>query len=219
MHPSPSFFNRIAPSYGQQWTIEEESRVAAAAEVTRLAQDCAGSRAIILEVGCGSGCMLRNLPPGTFGLDYSMEMLREARRRVPTARLVLGSALRLPFRRGSVDILVAVNVIHNHDDVALWLREFRAASRALVVDFRNFASPVVQYKYRKYRNTLAINYRPHWPWAFRRLLAATDWRAVAMTSVPRPLTDPKDGFLLRHVAGRLLSLLPGMAPCYVCACE
>ncbi len=218
MQPSPTFFNRIAPFYGQQWTIEEESRRAAAALVKKLAQLCAG-RSVMLEVGCGNGRTLANLPEGMIGLDYSMEMLREARLRAPSARLVLGSATSLPFRRGRVDILVAVNVIHNHDDVSPWLREFRAAAKSLVVDFRNFRSPVVLYKYLKYRNTLAINYHPHYPGRFRRMLRDAGWRDVSFKSVHRPITDPKEGFLLRHVAGWLLSLLPGLSPCYVCCCS
>jgi len=51
----------------------------------------------VLDVGCGSGYLTRHLRGDVVGLDQSPAMLREARAQAPSARLVCGDALALPF--------------------------------------------------------------------------------------------------------------------------
>jgi SAM-dependent methyltransferase len=55
------------------------------------------SPARVLDVACGTGYLTRHLPGEVFGLDQSAAMLRAARVQAPSARLVRGDALALPF--------------------------------------------------------------------------------------------------------------------------
>jgi SAM-dependent methyltransferase len=53
----------------------------------------------ILEVGCGTGAVLANLPtpPMAFGLDHDLGRLRETRLHAPDSHCCLADALTLPF--------------------------------------------------------------------------------------------------------------------------
>src|SRR5436309_677502 len=69
----------------------------------------------VLDVGCGWGSfLLYALARGAndvTGLEVFDESLRTARRHVPEARLVVGSAVRLPFASESFDVVTMWEVI------------------------------------------------------------------------------------------------------------
>lgn len=70
----------------------------------------AGAGGRILDIGCGSSRILRDLP-GAVGLDVSFRKLRYMRRYgIP---LVQGSIFALPFHDGSVDVVVCSEVIEH----------------------------------------------------------------------------------------------------------
>ncbi|MEV4673702.1 class I SAM-dependent methyltransferase [Actinomadura sp. NPDC049382] len=79
---------------------------------------------LVLDIGCGEGALSAALPrPAPLrlvGLDASAELLRAH----PGPR-VRGDALRLPFRDGTFDAAVAVNLLYHLDDPGLALREAR----------------------------------------------------------------------------------------------
>ena len=69
----------------------------------------------ILDVGCGVGTYVRRfreLSPHTFGIDVSLDRLREAR----LAGLVVAKGERLPFADASFDVLVFNEVIEHVED-------------------------------------------------------------------------------------------------------
>ncbi|MFI5005794.1 MAG: class I SAM-dependent methyltransferase [Solirubrobacterales bacterium] len=55
------------------------------------------SPARVLDVACGTGYLTRHLQGTVYGLDQSAAMLRAARAQAPSALLVRGDALALPF--------------------------------------------------------------------------------------------------------------------------
>ncbi len=90
-----------------------------------------GVRAL-LEVGVGTGRIALALrAPGLeiLGVDLSSGMLTEARRK-GLARLLRGSAYRLPLRDASLDGALFVHVLHLLDDPRLALQEAVRVSRA-----------------------------------------------------------------------------------------
>jgi SAM-dependent methyltransferase len=202
---SPSFYNAVAGDYGERWTIEEEVRRGAASLLKTIDRP--------VEIACGNGRLLRNLPAATVGLDFSPAMLALAARRNSGAPLVLGDARRLPLRLTG-RTAIAVNILHNLDEPAAVLDEIaRAGATRLVTDFRNRLNPVVFFKDLR-RRRAAISYRALTFGAMKRLLARAGFTVRRRRAIHRPLTDPGKGFRPRHLLGALLSRIPGLAPSY-----
>src|SRR5438309_7083456 len=70
---------------------------------------------VVLEIGCGSGMGLPYLQAHariTVGGDYTMGLLREARRHLPDANLVRMDAQRLPFVEGAFDAVLMLEMIY-----------------------------------------------------------------------------------------------------------
>src|SRR6266508_5757207 len=61
----------------------------------------------LLEVGCGTGAILSELPNhiSLHGLDIDSDALAQCRINAPTASLVQGNALQLPYSRELFDIV------------------------------------------------------------------------------------------------------------------
>lgn len=95
----------------------------------------------VLEVGCGTGLILRRLAPlarRVAGVDLSAEMLRQARERVPT--VVQGSALALPFADRSFDVAVSFKVLAHIPDIRAVVAEMARVVRPgghLALEFYN----------------------------------------------------------------------------------
>jgi SAM-dependent methyltransferase len=80
----------------------------------RMASDIAHGGSV-LEVGCGSGMGLPYLAPHArmvVGGDYTMALLREARKHVPDSNLVRFDAQHLPFRDGVFDTVLMLEMIY-----------------------------------------------------------------------------------------------------------
>jgi ubiquinone/menaquinone biosynthesis C-methylase UbiE len=88
-----------------------------------------------LDVACGTGFLTRHLRGDVVGLDQSASMLDIARTRLPTAELVHGDALALPFADHSFD-RVLTGHFYGHleeGDRERFLAEARRVAPELVV--------------------------------------------------------------------------------------
>jgi SAM-dependent methyltransferase len=96
-------------------------------------------RAVVLDVGCGTGDYLHALHeqaprPQYSGFDISPEMLAHARSRCPWARLDVADAdARFPAESDALDLVYAVDVLHHLRDCA---RFFAECARVLRKDRR-----------------------------------------------------------------------------------
>lgn len=99
----------------------------------------------ILDVGCGTGALLRAFVVArpevvALGLDLSPGMVEVARRRLgDLAHLTLGDATRLPYETSSVDIIICVDSFHHYPDPRAVLLEMqrvlRPTSHLILADF------------------------------------------------------------------------------------
>jgi 2-polyprenyl-6-hydroxyphenyl methylase/3-demethylubiquinone-9 3-methyltransferase len=76
------------------------------------------SGAILVDIGCGGGLLAPHIAPKGYthvGLDVTLSALKIAREHgvVP----VMGDATKLPFRRGSADVVVAGEILEHVEDL------------------------------------------------------------------------------------------------------
>jgi len=86
----------------------------------------------VLDVGTGTGLVLRALPAGPWrltGVDLSPGMLRVAQAALPDARLEVGDATRLDHGDASFDLVTCATMLHLVPDGADAMREWRRVLR------------------------------------------------------------------------------------------
>lgn len=96
----------------------------------------------VLDVGTGTGLLLRSLPPAPWqlvGVDLSAAMLGVARTALPNARFELADATRLPFPDASFDLVTCVTMLHLVPDATAameeWRRSLRPGGRIVLATF------------------------------------------------------------------------------------
>jgi ubiquinone/menaquinone biosynthesis C-methylase UbiE len=97
----------------------------------RMAADLSAGRDV-LEIGCGSGMGLPYLGEKArmvVGGDYTLGLLREARKHLPKANLVRMDAQRLPFRDASLDVVLMLEMIYYVPDQDSAVSECRRVLR------------------------------------------------------------------------------------------
>lgn len=120
----------------------QPSAVARLRFVRRIVESFASSKAIVADLGCGSGAMLCEVlsmrPSWTgYGLDISEEAINYARRLATHKRVAeraqfqAGCLLNLPFASSSIDVVIASEVVEHlpHPE-----RVFKEISRVLAPD-------------------------------------------------------------------------------------
>ena len=85
----------------------------------------------VLEVGCGTGAILSELPdhPARHGLDIDASALTQCRVHVPSASLVQGDALQLPYASWRFDIVYCHFLLLWVSDPLQALREMKRVSK------------------------------------------------------------------------------------------
>lgn len=113
----PAFYREYFAAEDWDWWHAGRRRVLASVLDRALAARPPGACLDMLDVGCGTGATTAFLGRGhrVVGCDLEPEALRLAATR-GLERLVLARAERLPFREGSFDIVMALDVLEHHDD-------------------------------------------------------------------------------------------------------
>ncbi len=85
----------------------------------------------VLEVGCGTGAILRDLSViAPYGVDLAPASLLECRQHVPSALLTRGDALRLPYRDKAFEIAYCHFVLLWVHDPVQALREMKRVTKS-----------------------------------------------------------------------------------------
>jgi ubiquinone/menaquinone biosynthesis C-methylase UbiE len=123
-------YDRLAGVYDRRW-----SRYIAATTRETLARLALEPGDRVLDLGCGTGALLRELvlqgePARLRGVDLSPAMLAQARATLPGAvSLVAGDAVALPLAASSVDVVVSGSSFHFWAQPDRGLEEIRRVLR------------------------------------------------------------------------------------------
>lgn len=66
-----------------------------------------------LDVGCGTGLILRHLPAGSVGLDINPKNIERAQKHAPGKRLVEGDIEKMPFAANSFSTIICTDVLEH----------------------------------------------------------------------------------------------------------
>lgn len=83
----------------------------------------------VVDVGCGTGLILRHLPKGSIGLDINPRNIPRAKKHAPHAEVILGDVEKLPFKKDSIPMVICTDVLEHFPDPHKPLKEiFRVLS-------------------------------------------------------------------------------------------
>jgi ubiquinone/menaquinone biosynthesis C-methylase UbiE len=126
----PVDYDVVAPEYNRRY---ERNRYDGIRDCLHRFVDVHASKRVA-EVGCGTGHWLADLSESgrcrLAGLDLSAGMLRQARAAVPAARLVRGTADRLPWPGACFDRVFCVNALHHFRHQQAFIYECRRVLRS-----------------------------------------------------------------------------------------
>jgi len=141
--------------------------------------------ASILEIGSNRGHNLALLSElcgeaQIVGLDPNMKALGIARRTDPSAQIVRGNALEIPFHAGCFDLVITANVLIHIalDDLAAVLEEIHRVSRQYILSIEYFSEEETVIHYRGHDDLLwKRNFPEHYHKQFPelRLLRSGYW--------------------------------------------
>jgi len=189
-------YDRIAPTYDRRFAHSPMHGVACALQSWARALEAVD----ILEVGCGTARYLADMPLDDgrrCGLDLSIGMLEEARRRGRALHLVQGRARQLPFPRDAFDLIYCVNAIHHFDDPRGFVEEahrcLRSRGALAVIGSDPHDGHGASYIYDYFEGTLETDLRrfPSWGTVLDWMVS-TGFEAVEFHWVER-IHDPKMG--------------------------
>lgn len=72
-----------------------------------------GSGKQFLDVGCGTGLILRHLPPGAIGIDLNQRHLARAAKYAPNAKVQVGDAENIPFTDSVFSTVVCTETLEH----------------------------------------------------------------------------------------------------------
>ncbi|HXK33677.1 MAG TPA: class I SAM-dependent methyltransferase [Dehalococcoidia bacterium] len=71
-----------------------------------------------LDAGCGTGLMLRHLPPGSVGIDINPRNVPKAHMRAPRSSVLQADIEHVPLRPGSVSTIIMTEVLEHFPNPA-----------------------------------------------------------------------------------------------------
>jgi len=133
MDSSPSSSVDNYASYAVFYDAAKDGRTARIRRIQQLLDEYMPTCTSVLELACGTAAILAGLDERytKVGLDNSPAMLEHARKKLPTATLILGDMAELRLDRTFDAIFCTFNSIDHLPDFAAWRRMFQGVAEHL----------------------------------------------------------------------------------------
>ncbi len=79
----------------------------------------------IIDIGCGTGLILRKLPSGAIGFDINPWAVAKAKEHAPHAQLVVGDVENIPFRDRTFPMAICTEVLEHVPNPKIALNEIK----------------------------------------------------------------------------------------------
>ena len=91
----------------------------------------------ILEIGCASGMLLKDFskeikPSISMGVDFSKESIKIAKVEFPIGNYFLGDGQQLPFKDGSIDLIIASDILEHFETPEIGLNEMQRVAKYVI---------------------------------------------------------------------------------------
>lgn len=138
----------------------------------------------LLEIGCGPGWYVERFSNShmCFGIDISINMLKECRKKNLNICLATGDLL--PFKKETFDTIICINMFQYIDNPVRFLNQIRTSAKnncIVVLDFKNKLSlrNVIHTMFSKYRDYREPDKEKRYSiFEVNRFLSESNWKIV-----------------------------------------
>jgi ubiquinone/menaquinone biosynthesis C-methylase UbiE len=134
------YYNSIANGYDLLHGSEQQKKIKLIIDLIASDKDLnIRSDSILFDVGCGTGISTNILPCLCFGLDSSIELLKQANNSLKIHKgsealgFIHGIAEEIPVKNNACTIVVSVTAMHNFKDIIKGLDELSRVAKKRVV--------------------------------------------------------------------------------------
>lgn len=173
----------------------------------------------ILDCGCGTGRftnIFTRSGANAKGVDISKNMLRIAKRKIPSATFINGDVFRLPFKEKEFDIVVCSQVLthlHTYKEPLLEMKRVMKENGTIIIDVRNVLWPLRPLQILKHIITKNNEYNPHFThlWRIQKIcgeigLEIDEFRGIGLHSkkmnIPKHINISKKAW--KYIAPTLI---------------
>lgn len=184
----------------------------------------------VLDVGCGSGWLVRYLKKKGIkeivGCDNADEAIKMAKKSFPSVKTIKASATNLPFENESFDAVSAISLVEHltRKETEKFLEEAARVLKKngwLLIVTPNFATPlrlILRKKWSGYHDSTHQNFFT--PWSLKRLLKDHSFADFKLTypyypNIPFDWGFPQPFLKLPRLAKNLINFLIVATPFYI----
>ena len=119
-----SYYNSLASSYGRLHNYDYAGGdYFVSKSYSILKSHIDPDAKLILELGCGDGRFVEQMGQNTVGIDFSKNMVLQAKERCPANQFIVADIQTLPLRDGSFPCIYSVNVLYHFQNYQSVLSE------------------------------------------------------------------------------------------------
>lgn len=157
-----------------------------------------------LDIGFGSGIYteyLRELGHEVVGIDSEPEFIKQAQKKYPKIKFVLGSVDKLPFKKGEFETAILFDVLEHVDDKKVLKEIARVAKRIIITVPHENQEILLRYALAHAHSLSRSNLRNYEVKSLRKVMSENGWK---VREVKAALPVSISGLLINRLSGKSL---------------